>query len=345
MTEVRIIGPNDFEPWDDFVSNFPSAGIFHRTGWLKVIERTYGHKPQYLMAVEKDEVVGILPLFLISIPFRGCYLASDVFTSYGGICANNVDIANTILAHAESLARQYNAAYVEVKNTVNISGPGPTWQTKESYCTMILDLRPGFEAIWENWSGKNRTNVRKSKKSSIVIRSGPEYIDDFYELASINMRLLGTPVHSRQFYENILEEFPGGANLSIALHADRAIAGVLTLGYKENCQAFTSVALPEFRHLKPTSLLYWEVIQRECASGYKAIDFGRSTWDSGTFNFKKQLGATPEPLYYNYFLHRDKEMPEIHQDNEKYRMAIRFWQRLPLGITKLLGPHLIKYVS
>jgi FemAB-related protein (PEP-CTERM system-associated) len=345
MIEVTIVGEDLFESWDDFVAKTPSAGFFHRTGWLKVIEKTYGHRSQYLMAVDDGQVVGVLPLFLISIPFLGCYLASDVFTSYGGVSATDPAVSHRILAESERLAVQHNAAYVEVKNSSDISCPGTAWHTKDSYCTMILDLQDGAENIWDNWMGKNRTNVRKAKKSSITIRSGPDQIDDFYEMASINMRLLGTPVHSRHFYENILEEFPNDANLHIARYEDRAVAGVLTLGYKEIYQAFAAVALPEYRHLKPTSLLYWEVIQKACAAGYTALDFGRSTWDSGTFKFKRQLGAEPVPLYYEYFLHRQAEVPEIHQNNKKFQFAIRTWQHLPLGITKLLGPQLIKYVA
>ena len=79
MTEVKLITAADFDSWDRFVADTHSAGFFHQTGWLRVVEKTYGHTQLYLMALAREKIVGVLPLFYISIPFGGCYIASDLY--------------------------------------------------------------------------------------------------------------------------------------------------------------------------------------------------------------------------------------------------------------------------
>jgi serine/alanine adding enzyme len=34
--------------------------------------------------------------------------------------------------------------------------------------------------------------------------------------------------------------------------------------------------------------------------------------------------------------------PELNPDNPKYRAAISLWKKLPLNLTKLIGPSIIK---
>ena len=46
----------------------------------------------------------------------------------------------------------------------------------------------------------------------------------------------------------------------------------------------------------------------------------------------------PEPLHYEYFLVKAKAVPDVNPLNPKYRFFIETWKRLPLPLTKMLGP-------
>jgi len=345
MTDVRIINDRDFDAWDEYVRDSDAAGFFHRSGWLRAVQSAYGHTPKYLLAEHRDKVVGILPLFRVSVPFLGSYLASGVFTSHCGVCADNPDVAAALYEQAQHVARDTGARYVEIKNTDAQAVGDTPWETKDSYCTLKMAIDCGADAVWTKWPGKNRTNVRKAEKSGISVVFGADQLDEFYDLVAINMRLLGTPVHSKRFYASILREFPGDADIVTARLDDQPIAAVMTVGFKGEIQAFASVAVPQHRNLKPSALLYWDLIKRASERGYHTLDFGRSTWESGTFRFKSQLGAEPQPLYYDYFLNKQKHVPDVHQENPHFQLAIRAWQHLPLSLTRLLGPQLIRYVA
>jgi hypothetical protein len=98
------------------------------------------------------------------------------------------------------------------------------------------------------------------------------------------------------------------------------------------------------KELNPTCvnmLMYWHLLKRAVERGQSEFDFGRSTADGPTFRFKKQWGAEPHPAVWQYAL-KDGEARELRPDNPRYQRAIRLWQRLPVGLTKLLGPAIVR---
>jgi hypothetical protein len=76
--------------------------------------------------------------------------------------------------------------------------------------------------------------------------------------------------------------------------------------------------------------------------GYRVFDFGRSTVGSGPHHFKLQWGSMEVPLHWNYWLAHHDELPEMNPQNPKYRLAIWAWQHLPLPVTKLIGPSIVR---
>ena len=91
-------------------------------------------------------------------------------------------------------------------------------------------------------------------------------------------------------------------------------------------------------------LLYWECIKLAIERGSKHFDFGRCTIGSGTHRFKKQWGALPVQLYWQYLMDAEGEIPQFDPSNPKYRTAIQIWQHLPVQITKLLGPLIVRNI-
>ena len=52
--------------WDKFVRKTDQGTMYHSLGWKNVIEKTFGFRSMYLMALSRtEEIQGILPLFLM----------------------------------------------------------------------------------------------------------------------------------------------------------------------------------------------------------------------------------------------------------------------------------------
>ena len=91
--------------------------------------------------------------------------------------------------------------------------------------------------------------------------------------------------------------------------------------------------------------MYWELMRRSCERGIKWFDYGRSKVGTGPYSFKKNWGFEPESLHYEYYLVNADEIPNISPTNPKYAMFINGWKKMPYWTTKLVGPHLVKYLG
>jgi serine/alanine adding enzyme len=326
--------------WQHFVEDSDQASLAHTLGWRNVVEKTYHHVPFYLMATDGPKIAGILPLFLIRSPFFGRLLATAPYLSYGGLLADDEQAAQALVQAAREAAIEQRAKYVEIR--------GLQWVDqglllKDKYCSFRLPLSVGLDVLWRRFEGgRARTAVRKARKSGLSVEGGHQLRAIFANVMSRHMRDLGTPFHRLRFYQRIAEEFPQQLEILMARHGDRYIGGILLISYKETIHWLYGAALREYRNMAPTSLLVWEAIRSGCERGFAYFDFGRSRWESGTFFFKRQWGAQPFPLFYQYHLTAGGSLPDVDPTTARFRWAVAFWKRLPLFAAKALGPLIIR---
>jgi hypothetical protein len=87
--------------------------------------------------------------------------------------------------------------------------------------------------------------------------------------------------------------------------------------------------------------------------GCTEFDFGRSTYDEGTYKFKRQWGAEPVPLAWSDLVHNlapiqtTTDITSTGSDNVNQIRALveKTWSKLPLGVTTRLGPKIRKHIS
>ena len=332
--------PSYTDAWDDYVARSPRSTIAHRLGWRDAMAKGLGHKPLYRVAVDGKSITGIMPLFLVTTWWRTKYLVSLPWIDYGGICADDAVTEQALLADARRLAADYSVQFVEFRS-VDEQPLGLT--VRSDKVTFLLSLDADFETVWKQFDAKLRNQIRKSEKSGLTTEfGGAERLDDFYRVFAHNMRDLGTPVWGKGFFRAIFERFPDSAELILVKKESEVIAGGLVLSFKDRVYVPSASSYRWSLTYCPNHALYWAVIRCGCERGLKYLDFGRSSWDGPTFNFKKQWGAPPTQLHWQYALHKMPELPAINPGNPKYKFLIKMWQKLPLGVANLLGPRLIK---
>lgn len=96
------------------------------------------------------------------------------------------------------------------------------------------------------------------------------------------------------------------------------------------------------RDVAGNDFMYWDLMCRAASRGVRVFDFGRSKLDVGSFRFKKHWGFEPQPLYYEYHLVKAGRVPDVNPLNPRYRLFIEGWKRLPLSVSRLLGPLLAR---
>jgi serine/alanine adding enzyme len=123
------------------------------------------------------------------------------------------------------------------------------------------------------------------------------------------------------------------------------VAGGITIGWRGRTELPWASSLREHLPLCPNMLLYWTAIRRAIAAGHATFDFGRSTPNEGTFHFKRQWGAEPEELCWEYAVLNTKPLPDQSPANPRFGLAIAAWQRLPLWIADRLGPVIVRDIA
>jgi serine/alanine adding enzyme len=281
----------------------------------------------------------VLPLVTFRSPLFGRFGVSLPFLNGGGIVARDRDATLALRDRAARLQAEQGLRHVELRHEVRRFPDLPVRQHKVS---MRLALPGDAEELWRGFDRKVRNQVRKAEKSGLVAAAGGvELLSDFYGVFARNMRDLGTPVYDRRFFDAVLRRFPDRARLHVVRLEHDTIAAAVTFRWRETVEVPWASSLREHRDKSPNNLLYWDVLRNAVADGCSTFDFGRSTPDEGTYHFKRQWGAEPGPMHWEYLL-SGGALPDQSPSNPKFRLAVATWQRLPLWLTNYLGPMIVR---
>ncbi len=338
---IEALTPEREEAWDAFVRE-NDGSHYLRAGWRRVFLRAFGRKSHYVLARRGDTVEGILPLVSFSSPLFGRFLVSVPFLNRGGIVAVSDDARAALLAEAGRLVQETRSTFCELRHVDRVFLELPVRDAKVS---MSLELPDDPDVLWKSVGAKVRNLVRKAEKAGLTPRPGtPDDLPAFQDVFARNMRDLGTPVYSPRFFREVFREFPDDVSLTIVERDGRvASAGILV-----ESGGFTEIhwaaSRREMLRESPNMLLYWQCLSDSVARGLKEFCFGRSTEGSGPHRFKKQWGAQPTRLNWEYVLAPGAELPGLNPDNPKYRMAIETWRKLPLPLTRAIGPSIVRHL-
>ncbi len=331
----------DKKKWDAYVNSHQEGSPFHLFAWHDAVVKTFGHKPFYYVATKNEHIVGILPLFQLKSFLFGNIASSVPFAAYGGILADSDESFQLLLEKAKDITRECDADYLELK----FSNPKECGLHETGlHYAFIKELSSDHDENMKSIPRKQRAMVRKGIKSGLTADVGNQYLDDFYRVFARNVHQLGTPVYPKKWFQALLGVYGPDAELMVIKYGDTVVSGVLSLFYKDTILPYYAGSLGEYREYAPNDFQYWELMRRAVERGCRYFDFGRSKKDSGHFSFKKHWGFEPTPLHYQIFLHKLPDLPEINPLNPKYRRKIEAWKKLPHGITKIIGPRIVKYI-
>ena len=328
---------------DRYVEKAETSTLYHRTGWTLVLEKSFGHKTIHLLCVDRDETIrGVLPLVHMKSRIFGNFLISMPFFNYGGACADTEEIQGLLIEEAVRIAKDTNVSHIELRHESPLQNGFPSRTSKVS---MRLDLPSSTEDLMRSFPSKLRSQVRKPQKEGLTTRIGRfEELDGFHYIFSVNMRKLGTPVLPKGFFRDILVQFPDESWICSVYLDSIPVASGFLVAFKNRMEIPWASSLSDFNRYSPNMLLYWSCLEFACRSGFKVFDFGRSTAGGKTYKFKEQWGARPVQLHWHYWLRDGGDIPDLTPGNPKYRLAIALWKRLPLYVTKIIGPRVIRNI-
>lgn len=353
--EIRLASDNDEEEWNNFTSQHPQVSPYHHFAWKKTIEKAYGHQCFYLIAENTDrEIVGVLPTVAITPPFISGTLCALPFCDLGSCLAIDKTIEQHLINKARDMALQSKLSTFEYRTSQKPPADDDIIKhlTKAHKVRMLLALPETSDILLSSFKAKLRSQIKKAEKNGLVAELGQsdKLIDEFYDVFSHNMKDLGSPTHSKKWFTEIKNNYKHDMVISIIRYESQAIAAGIVL-FKGPIAAIPWASTKrKFNRLAPNMLLYWSLLKYSTDNGYKIFDFGRSSYEEGTYKFKKQWGAKPLLLKWQGFHNTGQEdIPENNTNminKSKARALIETaWKKLPLTLTIAIGPKIRKYIS
>ena len=336
---VRCLDSGSMARWDAFVQSCPDATFFHRAGWKTVIESALRHDCHFLYAERAGVICGVLPLVHIKSFLFGNSLISTGFTVGGGPAASDPEARAALDEKAICVADELDVDYLEYRSAMpRHSG----WATNDGlYVGFRRAIGPDPETDMLAIPRKQRAMVRKGIKAGL----GSEIDDDVDRLHDIyaeSVRNLGTPVFAKRYFHALRDTFAGDLDIVTVVHRGSAVASVMNFYFRDQVLPYYGGGTSAARDVAANDFMYWEVMRRAVERGFRVFDFGRSKRGTGAYSFKKNWGFEPEPLVYEYRLRKRDAVPEVNPLNPKYRLFIAAWKRLPLPVSKLIGPRIVR---
>ena len=303
----------DHETWDSVATLSPHAWLTHTSAWVKIEERFFIDANLSFALVDKDQAVGIQPLFLsdgTGMAFGERLLHSGIHRHTGLALA--ADIGNTTkkairraaMKEILALADLYDVDRIQLNShnlaPVNRSGDreeipfwvkefgfqlgiafGPTGMTpcpgvSTVNADQLVDLDVSEEALFANLD--DRASVRQANKNGLEfeISDDPSALQHYVAIAKASARRTSEALPSSDYYQSVFDAFlpEGGIHIAFARKGAERLAGLLLLTGKKAANYLAGVSLPEALRFRPNDFLHWNSILWAKRSGLATYRFG-----------------------------------------------------------------------
>lgn len=347
VTECR-----DSDEWNAFLER-NDGPVYGSWEWGDAAE-AYGHGRRYLAVRENGAIVGGLPLVHIDSAVFGSKLVSPPYAARGSIIAEgdrSVDVTTPLLERTAELAGELGVDFVSLRGKDLGDVPEFGFEKQNRFVTHRVNLGDGTDAAWNRIQENRQRQIRQAADDDSLeytVGSSLEDLREYYDLHLLSMRGHGTPPHSFAFFQTLWDRLagpgPGDLHIGMVKKNGSLINGILDLSFGSTVYQWGVVNDYEYRDLNGGSWLVWKSLERAAEAGYDTYEMGRTQEGSGVYMFKKSFGGT-KTWYddYHYFPSGEGSLP--HPEDQKYDLVKRVWRKLPIPVTRLIGPFVRKDIS
>jgi len=348
--EVSVLDPLRDPRWSEFVERHPDASVFHTTGWLEALRRTYGYEPLVVTTSGDGEPLsnGIL-LCKVRSGVTGDRLVSLPFSDHCDPLADDTWELDVLVAFLKIQVDRGLYKYLELRSLSGMDSgvlQSMCLNKDESYCIHHLDLTTDLDEMYHTFHKSCvQRKIHRAQREGLQYEEGrsEELLAKFYKLQLYTRRRHQLPPQSRAWFRNLADCLGEKFKIRMASKAGRPIASIITLQlgntafYKYGCSD------ARYHNLGGIQLLMWRAIQDAKASGAQRFDFGRSSEENkGLVTFKDHWGATRSPLPYHRY--PSDATTDFHSDLKRW-LVHKTCAYSPDSLLETLGTVLYKHIG
>lgn len=214
--QIKSLNVNEFSIWDQYVTAHKQGTFFHLSGWHTVIQQSFNHACFYVYAEQDGVIKGVLPLVEVKSALFGHALISTPFCVYGGAITDSPEITQLLEQHACELAEKLEVDYLELRYKEQQNS---SLLLKQASSTFGCELQGDAEKVLAAVKKKQRAVIRHSLNNELTYSEddgkNSYHFNQFYDLLSVSYRNLGTPIFSKNYFEQLVAVF--GEQLTISV--------------------------------------------------------------------------------------------------------------------------------
>ena len=294
--------------WEEFLERHPQTSVFHTSGWLEALRRTYGYEPFVVTTAAPGENLnnGIV-LCRVKSWLTGNRVVSLPFTDHCQPLVESPESLRTLMASLRGEQARAKWKYLELRPRIS-SGQqegGTSFGTSTKFNFHTLDLRPDLDSLHHGLHKSCvRRKIQRAEKENLAYEEGcsEALLAGFYHLLLLARRRHQLPPQPLGWFRNLLDCLGDRARIHLVSKDGLPVASILTLFHKQCLVYKYGGSDSRFHSLGGMPLLFWKAIQEGKRLGAKEFDLGRSDTDNpGLAAFKEHLGATCSTLtYFSY---------------------------------------------
>ena len=304
MTVYRIDPLRD-PRWPEFLQAHPQASIFHTSGWLQSLQRTYGYEPFVLTtSPPQAPLTNGLVFCRIKSWLTGERLVSVPFADHCQPLFERIEDFYAALEWAQNLGTK-SGKPVEIRpldsdclGLAEHSG----FRSAETFRIHLLDLKPSLDELLHSFDKSSvQRRLRRVAREGLIYEDGrsPALLEKFYHLQMLTRRKHQIPPQPVAWFRNLATFLGDGMKIRVVSKDTTPIASILTLSYKGTVIYKYGCSDARYNNLAGTIFLFWHTMQEAKNDGIQTFDMGRSDLDNpGLINFKSNWGTQNLALTY-----------------------------------------------
>ncbi|MGQ9609105.1 MAG: lipid II:glycine glycyltransferase FemX [bacterium] len=312
MYRTEIATDEELKTWDQIILRCQYSEALHSSQWCNALSLSFKQMtPLYLLIKDnKHNIIGAMPCFLFNpIPFIKTLLSMPWTLPGGPLFFSSDDIFSAVLSvnkKLDEISKKYHSYKTVITLPVNSHNDIHKGLISSGYIienknfTHILDVREGYENVWNSYNKRVRGAIRKAIKSGVIVSEAKneEDMEDFYKLyLSMMDKFNSTPKPYSLFK---LLQTSSIAKLIAAYFEDKLIAGLLFIHFNKTVRLWVEASDHNYLNYRPNNAIIDYIVRWACNNEYSFVDFGASPPDNnGLVAFKEEWRAE-KVWFYTY---------------------------------------------
>ena len=300
----QIVDPILDPRWQQFVNSQANASVFHSSGWLQCLRKTYGYQPLVITtAAPGQDIQSGIVFCAIHSWLTGARLVSLPFSDHCEPLVNHSGEISGLLQGSPAIIKKQR--YVELRPLdarwaaeIQKGGFAPAG----SFISHRLDLGQGSAALYKRFHKDCiQRKIRRAESAGIRVEMGRSHhlLNDFYRLHLFTRRRHGQVPQPFAWFRNLAECLGLSMQVRVAYKGTQPLAAIITLTHLDRVVYKYGASDASQNMLGGNQLLFWNVIQESCRQGLREFDLGRTDCDNpGLATFKERWGAARGDLVY-----------------------------------------------